>query len=170
MHHSGDSYSFLEVYKEHYVSLINYARSKTGSIEDAEDLVHDLFADFYLNNKEFSRIENIEGYLFTALKRRVLNYWRHQDVRRRFTKQNSLELIEKDHHPSLEIKDLMTEVFEKAKNLSPQCRNVFNLKREELTNKEIANHLDISVKTVEAHYTKAINFLKKNVGYLFSLF
>lgn len=90
---------------------------------------------------------------------------RRQDVQEGFLLAGKETPRENDYGKALEIKDLINEIFSKAKDLSPQCQKVFYLKKEELTNKEIASQLDISVKTVEAHYTKAINFLKKNVGY-----
>lgn len=154
--------SFAETYRLFYVRLINYARMKTGDVHVAEDLVHDLFADVYIQRIQ---ADDMESYLFTAIKRRVLNYWRHQAVRLNYINQNPAAPVNHVPHQRAEVKDLMTEVSLKAGQLPPQCRQVFALKKAEYTNREIAAEMNISVKTVEAHYTRVRNFLRKHVRY-----
>lgn len=156
----GSACSFEQVYKNYYVRLINYARTKTGDIAAAEDLVHELLADIYIQKRQ---IENIEAYMFGALKKRILNYWRHQDVRNKL-EVHRLEPGEETIQNRIEIKDLMNAVNLAAKNLPTQCQQVFNLKQNHLSNKEIASHLNISIKTVEAHFTKALHYLKRNLS------
>lgn len=158
---SDRSHPFSEMYKKYYVSMINYARFKTGNLQVAEDLVHELFADIFAKNEI---IENAESYLFSALKNRILNYWRHEEVVRTYESKVMLEAPDMiTPHHSIELRDIMNNVQAHVKSLSPRCRKVFNLKREEYSNKEIATELDISLKTVEAHYTKALNVLKDRV-------
>ncbi|HRN71513.1 MAG TPA: sigma-70 family RNA polymerase sigma factor [Ginsengibacter sp.] len=155
------NHSFSEIYKQYYVSMINYARFKTGNLHVAEDLVHELFADIFAKKET---IQNAETYLFSALKNRILNYWRHQEVIRAYESKILIEAPDAvTPHHSIELKDIMNNVHAHVKSLSPRCKKVFNLKREEYSNKEIATELDISLKTVEAHYTRALNVLKDRV-------
>lgn len=160
----GDEEVYIEIYRQFYTPLINHARIKTGDLEVAEDLVQDLFVHLYFNRN----IEkNIEGYLFIALKRRILNYWRHQKVK----DLSQVHVVERnysnveDMHQKVELKEFMEDLHTQVNYLPPQCQKVFKLKRADYSNKEIATHLNISIKTVEAHFTKALSYLRSNLEY-----
>ena len=67
------------------------------------------------------------------------------------------------------LEKLIVLVIREIEKLPPKCQEVFNLSRREgLTNLEISNHLNISVKTVEAQITKAFGILRKNLGEKYS--
>lgn len=160
----GDEEAYIEIYRQNYTPLINHARIKTGDVAVAEDLVQDLFVHLYFNR---NIQKNIEGYLFIALKRRILNYWRHQKVKDFFqvevAERNDVKLD--DIHQKVELKEFMKDLQKQVYDLPPQCQKVFQLKRADYSNKEIATQLNISTKTVEAHFTKALSSLRSNLEY-----
>ncbi len=73
------------------------------------------------------------------------------------------EVVEEmDDRKFSNILEIVTREIEK---LPPKCRQVFTMSKQEgLTNKEISEYLDISIKTVEAQITKGFNILRKSLG------
>ena len=128
----------------------------------AEDIVQDLFVYSWENWPRLSKIASIKSYLYTAVKNKAISH-----LQKPFIGKNRSEL--QDAKETLLIDDLpgpeelisgneLDKLIEKAlADLPPKCRSIFTLKRfGELTNKEIASELKLSVKTVEAQMTIAI--------------
>lgn len=152
----------LEVY---YPRLISYARHFTGDQQAAEDIIQDAFYNFLrkyrsCSEQEFPRI------IFTITRNRCLDYLKHQKVS---GKQIPLEknpgellynfdFISSDSAEEAYLTDeLNAQVARVLEKLPARCREVFELSRfQDLSNKEIAQKLGISVKTVKNHMTKAL--------------
>jgi RNA polymerase sigma-70 factor (ECF subfamily) len=110
---------------------------------------------------------SILAYLHVALKNRILNHYRHQNVHRRYEQYVALQQsdITDNTVALLYSKELEMQIKGEIEKLPPQCRTVFLLSREEgLPNKEIASHLNISVNTVEQHMRKALRILRTSMG------
>lgn len=110
---------------------------------------------------------SIQAYLYVALKNRILNYYRHQHVQKRYEQyiaQQKLPIADSTSS-YLQGKELEIQLREEIKKLPLQCRTVFLLSREEgLAHKEIATHLNISVNTVEQHMRKALRILRTSMS------
>ncbi|ASZ13364.1 RNA polymerase sigma-70 factor [Chitinophaga pendula] len=163
---NGDEKAFDAIYERYYITLLNIAHKKTGNLEASEELVQDIFVALYKHIPTLQKDTRLDGYLFIALKNRVLNYHRQQ-----------LSLLKKQqalmHQPPatdsatslLEIKELQAKLAAKIQELPAQCRTVFLLSREnQLSNKEVAERLNISVNTVEQHMRKALRLLRSSLG------
>ena len=71
-----------------------------------------------------------------------------------------------EHTDSEDLKKMIETVMNEIPNLPKECQKVFVLsKTEGLTNIEIAEYLNISIKTVEAHITKAYSILREKLGH-----
>ncbi len=79
-------------------------------------------------------------------------------------------------HSETSWEKVMVRVNHEIEDLPPKCREVLLLSRKEgLTNVVISEYLKVSIKTVEAHLTKAFRVLRKRLGaeyktFLFFLF
>ncbi len=105
----------------------------------------------------------MKAYLFQAARNRAINWLRQQKAT------VSIDAI--DHSDmatdvsALETEELYQLIRAAVLNLPDRCRGVFTLSRNEnLTNKEIAHQLGISVKTVEAQITLALKRIRKFLG------
>jgi len=110
---------------------------------------------------------SIQAYLYVALKNRILNYYRHQQVQKRYEQYIAQQQLHITDNTSsyLHSKELEIQIREEIKKLPLQCRTVFLLSREEgLPHKEIATHLNISVNTVEQHMRKALRILRTSMS------
>ena len=157
--------SFRKLYMDNQQRLIAYARRFVG--DDALDIVHDSFVKFY----EFYTISNTEQdkkILFTIVRNNCLDYLRHKVVEagEGVINANSPEgeelLYNFDYFYSTAdngvlYAELATQINAIMDTLPQRCKEVFLLKRKDgLKNREIAQKLGISQKTVEKHIHKAL--------------
>jgi len=134
----------------------------------AEDIVQESFAYLWTNWSRLAQIDSLKSYLFKSVKNGSLNY-----LKTKFFQSKEQLLTEfneriSDKQPSalelMEVQDLEA-ILEKAlHDLPERCRTIFILKRfDDKSNKEIAELLGISIKTVEAQMTIALARLRNHV-------
>lgn len=160
-----------QLFKQYYKVLKMYSFRVTLDEELAEDVVQDVFFELWQKRETLVlRDETIKSYLFKAVYNQSINiikreerYVRVEDNEERsslldnYVKENT-----QSSEQSLLLKELDSEIKVFVQALPPQCRKVFILSRRYgLKNKDIAEQLDISVKAVEKHITKALFGLKE---------
>lgn len=159
------SSSEVEVlFKQHYQMLCNAAYRITHDVDAAEDIVQDVFIRI-LNKLDSIKLEHsLKGYLIRSVTNASLNYLEANKKVVSINLNYSTSVTTLDGYEKLDGKDL-EKIIEKAiGQLPPQCKAVFILSRfENMKYKEIAEHLDISIKTVENHLGKALNILRENL-------
>lgn len=163
----GDEAAFDTLYKKYLVRLLNTAFQKTNSRELAQELVQETFMELYLHRHRLEIHTSVQGYLFTILKNKIFNYYRHELVQKKYRQfvESRGEQHTLDSGKALESKELHDRIAALILQLPTQCRTVFLLSREGLlSNKEIADQLNISVNTVEQHIRKARHLLRKALG------
>jgi RNA polymerase sigma-70 factor (ECF subfamily) len=143
--------------------------SLVGEKETAEDIVQEQFIYIWENRKRLGNIKSLKSYLFKAAKNKSINHLEKQFSR--VTKYDTENIAENDltgklpdPEEMLKNKELGHMLDKAIGQLPEKCRIIFTMKKVgELTNKEIANKLDISVKTVENQMTIAF---RKLIGYI----
>nr|WP_242513721.1 RNA polymerase sigma-70 factor [Galbibacter mesophilus] len=168
-----DLKSFEELYNHYFPILCNYVVRFVASKEIAQDLISDLFFKFWKNRKKIKINSSVRAYFFTSAKNTAYNY-----LSREYRKYTSLEdspvIALNSNQVSPEGGIIYDELSEKIKaainELSPQCKKVFLLSRNEgLKYREIADRLNISNKAVEANMSRALKSLKFSLKYYLSL-
>ncbi|MDG1719947.1 MAG: sigma-70 family RNA polymerase sigma factor, partial [Bacteroidia bacterium] len=106
---------------------------------------------------------NLKTYLYTAVKNRSINHIKKNKLVIVFDEQiDTLSDFEADH--SLLEKEQLIIIQQIMNDLPSKCKQVFAMSRiDQLSNKEIASFLDISIKTVEAQITKALKIFRKKL-------
>lgn len=162
----GDDPAFDALYKRYVIRLLNTAFQKTNSRELSKELVQDVFMELYIHRERLEIHTSLQGYLFTVLRNKILNYYRHELVQKKYRQYIQLrgEQYTLDSGKTLEGKELQDKVRALIQQLPHQCRTVFILSRDaQLSNKEIARQLNISVNTVEQHIRKARRLLREGL-------
>jgi RNA polymerase sigma-70 factor (ECF subfamily) len=157
---------FERIYRAHAKTMFNIVYNKLGDKETSKEIVQDIFKSLWERRDEIVLASPLQHYLFRAAKLKVLDHFRKKAVRENRLAEiaNEWELAIRDFEAVLRYKDLQGEIECLVARLPPQCRAVYGFSREEgFSNKEIAFHLSISEKTVEAHLAKALRFLKENL-------
>jgi len=148
------------LFNQYYSPLCNYATKIISDSTIAEDIVQDLFVQLWENEK-LEKIENTERFLLRATKYKCIDYLRTKRINIEISLENLPEII------YTEDKDINEEDIEPllhyyTSKLPPKTREVFLLSRKSgLTYKEIANDLNISVKTVENQMSRALRIMRE---------
>lgn len=159
----GNKSAFEEIFNRYWKRLFSYAYKIYEDEVVCEDMVQEIFIRLWERSAELS-VNNLEGYLFRAVKYKLANSIR--DLK--FTVQHTEALSGLPEIPpatrQMEYQELEREVFVLVDQLPHRCKQVFCLSRvDSLTNTEIAEKLDISVRTVETHISNALKYLKMNL-------
>lgn len=162
----GDATAFKILFDTYYVSLCEYAISFVKLAPVAEDLVQDVFANIWNMRKNWTPNHTLKSYLFRAVRNQALNYLKHDRLEKKWAehvRQNGQEDLIFDPE-SNDHSDLQKIIYLAIDDLPPRRRTVFVLSRfYKLTYLEIADTLDISVKTVEKHMRIALMQLYEEV-------
>ena len=150
------------MFKQYYNPLCNFAASILKDKKLAEDVVHDVFEKLWDKRSELNINDNEKSYLFTSVRNKAIEVIR---------KNKSDQKLEVDYINSTlengldEVSDkylLKEKLYRSIRQLPPKCQKVFLLNKiNGLTYIEIADDLDISVKTVENHMGKAFRLLRE---------
>ncbi|MDR0429279.1 MAG: RNA polymerase sigma-70 factor [Tannerellaceae bacterium] len=163
----GDIKTFEKIFRLYYSPLCLYAASITGKMYIAEEIVQELFYVFWKERENIQILHSLKNYLYGAIRNRSLQYCEHQEVENRHrdailtssNKENSSD--PQDTLEYNELKDLIDRTLDKL----PERRlRIFRMHRfEGKKYAEIASELSLSVKTVEAEMTKALQLLRKEI-------
>ena len=163
----GDRTAFTEIYNRYKYLLYLHAYKRLKDADEAEDLIHDLFAVLWNNRETFVLKTHLSGYLYTAVRNRIFKLLAHKDVASVYIS-SFLEAGEKavnitDH---LVRENQMNLLIEKEIAALPlKMREIFEMSRKQhLSHKEIADELQISEQTVSKQVTNALKILRTKLG------
>ena len=165
-----DEQAFEMVFKSHFRALHAYALAIVKDSAEAEEVVQNVFLKLWEKRENLKISTSLKAYLYKAVYHGSINQLKHEKVRMKHSEQqlyiNQQEAASESMAFREEREEELSERFKRALNLLPEkCRMVFYLSRfEELKYQEIAQRLDISVKTVEAHMGKALKTLRTQLA------
>lgn len=161
----GDIDSFKYFFDKYYNDLCNFVHIYLHDQVLAEEVVQDIFVYFWENRQKLQISSSVKAFLYSASKYKSLNMLRDTHNQKKIVER--IGKTEQSHTQEQPASYIDTEEFRKILDaaidqLSPKCREIFLLsKRQELSNREIAEQLGISVKTVENQMTIALKKLRE---------
>jgi RNA polymerase sigma-70 factor (ECF subfamily) len=161
-----DEKAFEDVFKTHYRSLHAYAFTLLKDEVMAEEMVQTIFYKLWERSENITISGSIAAYLYRAVHNECLNYLKHLKVRSDHQLHVSHRAGQDSDSASkrLHLKELDERLRKALNDLPEQCRTIFQMSRfEELRYREIAERLDISVKTVENQMGKALKILRSKL-------
>lgn len=172
----SDKEAFDILFRNYYPTLCRFALTITRSEANAEEAVQDVFVRLWDTRQRLNTAISIKSYLFKSTYNQCL--WQLKKEQTRVKYENEYVILLPDNLPSDEAEnwEAFRPVIQTAVNQLPdKCRQIFLMRRYEgLTNSEIAEYLNISIKTVENQLTIAINKLrtelKPHIKHLIILF
>jgi len=165
----GDQGAFTEIYNRFKGLLYIYACKITRDDDIAEDLVQDIFIYLWDKRQTINFTSSISSYLYSAIRYKFFDLVDKQKVRADYVQAFQLFLDKGEFLTDNYIteKELSATIEKEIANLSAKMREVFLLSRKEnLSNKEIAERLNISEKTVKNQLSTALKTLKVRLGLL----
>jgi RNA polymerase sigma-70 factor (ECF subfamily) len=163
--HKGDTVAFQSLYFRYFPSLCRYAYKKIQDESIVEEIVQDVFIDIWRKRQQLDLDGEVAGLLYAMLRNKALHVLRARMIQSKHIEEFTI-LHKNDHSDDLIDELYARQVEEKMQkaieHLSPQCREAFTLSRyENLSYKQIAIKMDISINTVEKHIGKALHILRK---------
>lgn len=167
---AGDEEAYIALFRQYYVILCTYANRYLGRKDIAEEIVSETFLNIWLKRKSLDIRLSLKSYLFQAVCKNSLNYIRK--LKKEAKLENYLQMYSTSFpglvnspedlpSESLIMKELGFKISQEVDKLTPQQQIAFRLKRYEgKKNKEIAEIMGISVKTVEMHISNALHTLR----------
>ena len=163
----GDKRAFTQAYEKYHKLLYVLAYRYLMNTDQAEDAVQHVFTRLWEYRSELRVGISLKNYLFTMAKNHVLNLIRNENsaVLKNYEMAQSASVYEDNLIENLEKKELMSCFYKAVDMLPAQKREICLLKvREELTNQEIAERMNLSVNTIKTHYSEALKMLRMHLG------
>jgi len=161
----GDKEAFELLFNKYYTVLCILSRRYTDDLSMSREIIQNLFIYLWEHRTDLDITCCLKSYLFRAAKFNSIRYVEKD-------RKNGIHL---DHFPEteqdetffdhVEYAELQGKILETIESLPDQCKRVFTMSRfEQLRYSDIAERLDISIKTVESHISKALRILEDSLN------
>ena len=165
----NDQIAFKQLYETYYKELFRFATTFLNKKVLVEEVLQDVFTKIWLNRASLTEVLNLRVYLFKCVKNKCLDYLEKENIFDYF----ELEEVDiKMGHLSRSPEDIMisvetlTQINHIVQGLPPKCKMVFQLVKEEnLKYREVAEILNISLKTVENHIGIALKRIGETINF-----
>ncbi len=162
----GEKEAYEAVFMRYYVKVRRFILGILRDTGAAEDLTQDVFLKIWINREKLPAIVSFDNYLFTIARNVACDYLRRQQSSRKYALS---ELDSEDYICHVQV-DCDRERLERAigrciDTMPAQRKLVYRLSREELlSNAEIAEHLQLSKRTVDRHLSLALSDIRAAIG------
>jgi RNA polymerase sigma-70 factor (ECF subfamily) len=160
---TGDITAFEMLFRTYYQPLCNYAYTFVQDRDEAEEIVQSTFLNVWEKRDNLSIHTGVKPYLYAMVRNASLNVLKHEKIKQQHVTmemavaERSVESVTR----TVMASELETKIYKAMDKLPEQCRLVFKLSRfEELKYSEIAEQLNISIKTVENQMGKALKIMR----------
>ncbi|MEP7107784.1 MAG: RNA polymerase sigma-70 factor [Ferruginibacter sp.] len=162
---------FEQFFNEYYIPAVRYCATMVKDMDDAEDIVQQVFIGLW-NKREVIKIHtSARAYLYKTVYNAGLDFLKHEKVKaihQRETITNNQEGLYSD---STITNELRQKIEKEISELPEQCGKIFKMcKIENLKYREVASELNISEKTVEKQMGKALKLLRESLREYLPLF
>lgn len=154
---------FESLFNEHYANLCAYANNFLKDVEASEEVVQDVLFKLWINRGSIEINTSVSSYLFRSVRNAALNVIKHVNIREDYKVHNErmIQMQEHDEEDKVIVSELEEKIRKAIDELPLERRKIFIMSRYEgLKYREIADKLDISVKTVENQMGSALKHLR----------
>jgi RNA polymerase sigma-70 factor (family 1) len=157
-----DAQAFAEFVRRYWKKAYHMTYAKVRSQPVTEEIVQDLFTTLWDKRPTLS-INNVDAFIFTCIRNKAINYIESQLVRRKYWDYYKAFIPQQEESTrrAVEFAELMRAVESCVETLPEKSRSVFRLSRlEGVSNREIAERLNLSEKAIEYHLTKSLKVMR----------
>ncbi|WP_223551869.1 RNA polymerase sigma factor [Aestuariivivens sp. NBU2969] len=160
----GNHKALVFLMDKYHHSLCLYAYSLSNDYEGAKDIVQDVFVKLWEDREKVQSVKSMRSFLNRAVYNGFIDQWRKNkrmlSIEAKHFKALE-ELVEDERYDLTKQIELVNQAIE---SLPPKCKETFVLSRKEgLTNIEISEFMDVSIRTVETQINKAFKILRKTL-------
>jgi RNA polymerase sigma-70 factor (family 1) len=169
----GSDIGYKKLFYSYHRKLCLYAESFVADPDIAEDIVQDTFFSIWEKRRELNVESSLKSYLYRSIHNGCIHYLRHIKVQEKHSKYYSLKLQEAQLLYNFHIETASSGLYRSEleniikgviESLPEKTRDIFLLSREKgLKNQKIADKLNLTVKSIEYHVSKALESLRENL-------
>ncbi len=154
---------FQKIFEEYYPALVVFAKKYVIDLDTAREIVQNFFVKFYEKRNVLNINSSLKSYLYSSVKNSCLNYLKSNSIKQKHYKNISIQETESnDWSDKMEETELEEKIYRAVNDLPTQCSKIFKMNRfDGYSNKEIADKLNISKRTVETQISKALKKLRE---------
>jgi RNA polymerase sigma-70 factor (family 1) len=163
----GNQAALAEIYRRYAEKLAGFAGSKLYSLDDARDILHDVFVKLWESREQVYITSNLQSYLFAIIRHRIIDKIRKNITREEYASAVQSLAVAFDESPlqAVEVKELQQQIDHSLNQLSPRVKEIYKLSREGgFSNREIAEKLQLSEQTVKNQLSAALKHLRQQLG------
>jgi len=161
----GEEDAFKHLIDRYHHRLYVYANSLIKDKYQAEDIVQNVFIRTWENRHRLKANLALKGFLYKSVHNEFIDQYRKKRATNVLEKKYFEELDKYGEKDEAFFEKLLSLVYHEIQNLPPKCRKIFLMSKQQgFSNLEIAEHLDLSIKTIEYHITKAFSLLRKKTN------
>jgi RNA polymerase sigma-70 factor (ECF subfamily) len=165
MNHFNTHSDFEAIFKAYYEGLCRYASMWLKDTDESEEIVQLVFVQLWEKREKIQISSSLKSYLYKSVYHSALNSLKHQKIKEEYVHMKQSEIQESELQSKQSLKELETRIEKALNTLPEQCKLIFSMSRfEELKYREIADILNISIKTVENQMGKALRLMRHNLS------
>ncbi|KXX72630.1 RNA polymerase sigma-70 factor [Flammeovirga sp. SJP92] len=162
----GDRFAWEYITKEYYQAILNFINGMVKDWETAEELVQDIFVNFWSKRESLNINLSLKAYLYRSARNHTLNFIKRRNFERDYQKGVAERMVisSNDTEDTYHFSELEKRLSEAIEELPEKMKEIFKMSRfEDLTYKEIADALDIPVRTVHYQIGLALKQLREKL-------
>lgn len=166
---AGSQGAFERLFKQQYPALCAFATGYLHDHDAAEDVVQHCFVNFWQKRESIALQQSLKSYFYTMVRNRCINKLKSVKVQHQHAEGIAHQEEPAAEESEMEVGELADRIAQAIEAMPTERRRIFQMSREEgLKYREIAQKLEISVKTVENQMGKALKYLRDTLSdYLF---
>jgi len=164
-----DPIAYKQLFLLYHKRLVNFSQTITRTKESAEEVVSDVFLRLWTNRNSLTQVENFHLYIYIATKNLSINRLLREKKQQSFSL-DEIAVDTKNIYSDPEQLMITAEMNKRIRlaidALPPKCQLIFKLIREDgLKYKEVAELLDLSLKTIENQMTIALKKISDSIRF-----
>jgi RNA polymerase sigma-70 factor, ECF subfamily len=163
---NGDINAFESIFNKYKTKLFFFAFNYLHSAPEAEEIIQNTFLTLWEHRQSINESLSLKNLLYKITVNDVYNRLKHESVRRKYLDYANLHATEEDEctENSVNFKDLKQTVDMLIDRLPDQQKTIYKMSRRlGMSHNEIAQKLEISVRSVESHVYRALKYIKTNL-------
>jgi RNA polymerase sigma-70 factor (family 1) len=167
-----DKQALEQLFRKYYKPLVRFAKEIVKSKDQAEDMVQEVFVKIWDRRQSIHINSQVKSYLYVAVKNHCFNQLKLNERKQWLEDgmEDDIRIATTEAHNKLDTIQLEQQIQSAIAALPPKCGLIFKMSRfEEKTYKEIAEALELSVKTVENQMGKALTLMRASLSHYLTL-
>jgi RNA polymerase sigma-70 factor (family 1) len=166
---AGDELAYKTIFDNYYPLLVAFAQKYLSDIDASKEIAQNVFVKFYEKRNSIEITSSIKSYLYKMAYNDCLNYIKNRDtILKHYSEYSKEQAKHEEYQDLIEETEQEYRIYKALEKLPPKCKTIVLQSRlEGKKNKDIADELNISIRTVETQISKALKLLKSSLNNFF---